>query len=186
MLPLGTLGLTGAVMYGSIKALRKLLGTEAKRPSWLKSPKLAGVAITPNGGSGTSPADHEVALDSADRSPSLLNYIVQDDEGRKLSIIALSGTTAAIHVALGLQAGLPLFIWNGAGFVAFVAGQYFVPQWTPYRGEIRDGFLAYTGTSIVAYFLVGGPAGLTSVVGMTTKLVEASLFALLWREEEGK
>lgn len=184
MLSLGTLGLTGAIMYGGVKALRTLLSPEAKRPTWLKSPKLAGVAVIPNAGSGASVADTEIVLDPADESSSFWNYMIQDEEGRKLSIVALSGTTAAIHIALGLQAGLPLFIWNGAGFVAFAASQYFVPQWEPYRGEIRDGFLAYTGTTIVAYFLVGGPAGLASVVGMTTKLVEAGLFALLWREAE--
>ncbi len=186
MLSLGTLGLTGVVMYGGIKALRKLVRPATKRPTWLKSSKLAGVAITPQGVSRANAVDQEIALDAVDGPASLVHYIVQDEEGRKLSILALSGTTAAIHIALGLQAGLPLFIWNGAGFVAFVAGQYFVPQWAPYRGEIRDGFLAYTGTTIVAYFLVGGPVGLTSLVGMTTKVIEAGLFALLWREEEGQ
>lgn len=181
MLSLGTLGLTSAVMYGGIKALRRFVFHEEKRPLWLKSPQPSAVAVAADGGSGA--VDIDVTSDPA-TGAALFNYIVHDQEGRKLSILALSGTTAALHILLGLQAGLPLFVWNGAGFVAFAAGQYFIPQLEPYRSEVRDGFLAYTGTTMVAYFLVNGAGGLTSVVGMTTKLVEAGLLALLWQEAE--
>lgn len=182
MLSLGTLGLTGAVMYGGIKALRRFVFHEEKRPLWLKLPQSSAVAVAAN--AGPDSVDTGVTIDLSNSTTTLFDYIVHDTEGRKLSIMALSGTTAALHILLGVQAGLPLFIWNGAGFVAFAAGQYFVPQLEPYRSEVRDGFLAYTGTTIVAYFLVNGAGGLTSVVGMTTKLVEAGLLALLWQEAE--
>lgn len=179
MLSLGTIGLTGAVMYGGIKAMRRFVFQDEKRPIWLKSPQPVTVAARADA-TGATTADVDLVADSS----GMFDYIVHDPEGRKLSIIALSGTTAALHILLGVQAGIPLFVWNGAGFVAFAAGQYFVPQLEPYRSEVRDGFLAYTGTTIVAYFLVNGAGGLTSVVGMTTKLVEAGLLALLWQEAE--
>lgn len=185
MLSLGALGLTGAVTYGGVKALRRLLGT-ASRPPWLQAAQPVAVAVTASGETVTMPVDLTMAAEPANRAAAMLNYVVQDEQGRKLSIIALSGTTAALHLLLGVQAGVPLFIWNGVGFVAFAAGQYFIPQLAPYRREVRDGFLAYTGTTVVAYFLVNGVGGLTSVVGMTTKLVEAGLIALLWNEAEAE
>lgn len=185
MLSLGTLGMTGAMIYGGVKAVRRLFGDKEKRPLWLKSAQPVAAGVIVDGESGQIPVDIEVVNEAARTPATFLNYVVQDEQGRKLSIIALSGTTAVLHVFLGLQAGIPIFIWNGAGFVAFAAGQYFVPELTPYRREVRDGFLAYTGTTIVAYFLVNGTSGLSSVIGMTTKLVEVALFALLWNEEEG-
>ncbi|MBV7329466.1 hypothetical protein KFU94_14685 [Chloroflexi bacterium TSY] len=178
MISLGTLGLTGALVYGGVKALRSLIVRKERRGEWLNTTSPAGATATPE------PAGTATVIEPIDRPASLLNYIVHDEQGRKQSILALSGTTTALHILLGLQWGTPIFIWNGAGFVAFAVAQYFVPQLAPYRREIRDGFIAYTGTTIVAYFLVRGPAGLTNVVGMTTKLVEAGLIALLWREEE--
>jgi len=183
MLSLGALGLTGAVTYGGVKALRRLLGS-GQRPLWLQAAQPAAVAVTASGETVVVPVEFEVAAEPANRAAAWRNYVVQDEQGRKLSIIALSGTTAAIHLLLGVQAGVPIFIWNGVGFVAFAAGQYFIPQLAPYRREVRDGFLAYTGTTMVVYFLVNGVGGLTNVVGMTTKLVEAGLIALLWNEAE--
>lgn len=182
MLSLGTIGLTGAVMYGGIKALRRYIFEGEKRPLWLRSPQP--VTVTAGTDAAGATVDAELSAESTGGTTALFDYVVHNEEGRKLSIIALSGTTAALHILLGVQAGIPLFVWNGAGFVAFAAGQYFVPQLEPYRREIRDGFLAYTGTTIVAYFLVNGAGGLISVVGMTTKVVEAGLLALLWQEAE--
>lgn len=185
MISLGTLGLTGALVYGGVKALRSLMVRKEKRGQWLRT-NFADVAATSEPVGASLPTDTAAVIDPKDRPTSLLNYIVHDKQGRKQSILALSATTAALHVLLGLQGGIPLFVWNGAGFVAFAVGQYFVPQLAPYHREVRDGFIAYTGTTIVAYFLVRGPAGLTDVVGMTTKLVEAGLITLLWREEENE
>lgn len=184
MLSLGTIGLTGAAMYGGIKALRRYVFQDEKRPLWLKSPQPMAVAAGADASAATATIDADLVTESAGSSAAIFDYVVHNEEGRKLSIIALSGTTAALHILLGVQAGIPLFVWNGAGFVAFAAGQYFVPQLEPYRRDVRDGFLAYTGTTIVAYFLVNGAGGFVSVVGMTTKLVEAGLLALLWQEAE--
>lgn len=185
MLSLGALGLTGAVTYGGVKAFRRLLGS-GRRPPWLQAAQPVAVAVTASGETVSVPVTLEIAAEPANRAEALLTYVVQDEQGRKLSIIALSGTTAALHILLGLQAGVPIFILNGVGFVAFAASQYLIPPLEPYRRELRDGFLAYTGTTVVAYFLVNGVGGLTSVVGMTTKLVEAGLIALLWNEAEAE
>lgn len=180
---LGLFAATGGALYGSVKALR--FWQNGERPLWLKEAKLATVPATGEGGAATSDATVGTVVFAADQpqDATLVNFLRYDKEARKVSVITLTGATALIHIALGLQAGLPLFVWNGAGFIAFVAGQYFTPQLEPYRAEVRDAFIAYSGTTIVAYFLLQGSAGLLNPVGMTTKLIEAGLIGLLWHEE---
>lgn len=173
MISLGMLAITGGALYGSVKALRFWLHRE--QPLWLREAHLAGATVT---------GESDVVFEAVDEgAASVVRYMVYNEQGRKLSIITLTSATALIHILLGLQGGIPLFIWNGAGFMAFLAGQYFTPELTPYHAEVRDGFIAYTGTTIVAYFLANGSVGLLAPVGMTTKLIEAGLIGLLWHEE---
>lgn len=183
MISLGLLAATGGALYGGVKALR--FWQNGERPIWLKEAKLATVPVTGEGNVATAtPAVGNVVFAADEpRDATLVNFLRYDNAARQVSVITLTGATALIHIALGLQAGIPLFVWNGAGFIAFLAGQYFTPQLEPYRAEVRDGFIAYSGTTIVAYFLLQGSAGLLNPVGMTTKLIEAGLIGLLWHEE---
>jgi len=183
MMSLGLLAATGGALYGSVKALR--FWQTGERPLWLKETKLAAVPVAGEGGAPVADAIGGAAGLTVE-TPSdatLVNFLRYDKEARKVAVITLTGATALIHIALGLQAGLPLFVWNGAGFIALLAGQYFTPQLEPYRAEVRDGFIAYSGTTIVAYFLLQGSAGLLNPVGLTTKVIEAGLIGLLWHEE---
>jgi hypothetical protein len=183
MISFSLLAVTGGALYGSVKALRFWQNRE--RPLWLREAQLAAATVTVEGDTaGGAPLAGAVVVE-ADKEgmAALTHYLLYNKEGRKLSIITLTGSTALIHIVLGLQTGIPLFIWNGAGFIAFLAGQYFTPQLEPYRAEVRDGFIAYSGTTIVAYFLLNGAAGLLNPVGMTTKVIEAGLIGLLWQEE---
>jgi len=184
MISLGTLAITGGALYGSVKALR--FWRRGERPLWLKEARLAGATVAIEGGqaAGDVRATGDALFEAVDeQASSVVNYVLHDAQGRKTAVITLASATALIHLLLGLQAGIPLFVWNGAGFVAFLAGQYFTPDLAPYRAEVRDGFIAYTGTTIVAYFLSTGSAGLLAPVGMSTKLIEAGLIGLLWHEE---
>lgn len=183
MISLGLLAATGGALYGSVKALR--FWQTGERPLWLKEAGLASVPVTGEVSASTADAAVGTAAFPAEgvRDATLVNFLRYDKEARKVSVITLTGATALIHIALGLQAGLPLFVWNGAGFIALLAGQYFTPQLEPYRAEVRDGFIAYSGTTIVAYFLLQGSAGLLNPVGLTTKVIEAGLIGLLWHEE---
>lgn len=174
MISLGTLAITGGALYGSVKALR--FWQHRHRPLWLREARLASATVASEGDGVFEAVDEGAAA--------TVRYMVYNEQGRKFSIITLTSATALIHILLGLQGGIPLFVWNGAGFVAFLAGQYFTPELTAYRAEVRDGFIAYTGTTIVAYFLANGSAGLLAPVGVTTKLIEAGLIGLLWHEEE--
>ena len=90
----------------------------------------------------------------------------------------LAMTTGALY-----EGEISLFIWNGAGFVAFLAGQYFAPELAPYRAEVRDGIIAYTGITSVAYLLLQGVSALLSPLDMTTNLIEAGIIGLLWHEK---
>lgn len=184
MISLGTLAMTTGALYGGVKALR--FWQHRERPLWLREPQLAYATVTE---APPQTTDHVTAYRpmvteaSAAGPATIVDYMVYNEQGRKLSVITLTGATALIHIVLGVQGGIPLFIWNGAGFVAFLAGQYFTPELEPYRAEVRDGFIAYTGTTIVAYFLLQGSSGLLSPLGMTTKLIEAGLIGLLWHEK---
>lgn len=184
MISLGTLAMTTGALYGGVKALR--FWKHRERPLWLREPQLAYATVAE---ASLQTADH-VTIDrslvseaSVTGPAAVVHDLVYNEQGRKLSVITLTGATALIHIVLGLQGGIPLFIWNGAGFVAFLAGQYFAPELDPYRAEVRDGFIAYTGTTIVAYFLLQGSSGLRSPLGMTTKLIEAGIIGLLWHEK---
>ena len=183
MISLGLLAATGGALYGSVKALR--FWQQGERPLWLKEAKLAAVPATEGSSAATAASEANPGAFSVDqtRDATLVNFLCYDKEARKFSVITLTGATALIHIALGLQAGIPLFVWNGAGFIALLAGQYFTPQLEPYRAEVRDGFIAYSGATIVAYFLLQGAAGLFNPVGITTKVIEAGLIGLLWHEE---
>lgn len=184
MISLATLAITGGALYGSVKALR--FWQYRERPLWLREARLAGVTVAAAGGdlADNTVSNSNVIFEAVDEgAASVIHYMVYNEQGRKVAVITLTSATALIHILLGLQGGIPLFIWNGAGFVAFLAGQYFTPELAPYRSEVRDGFIAYTGTTIVAYFLANGPAGLLTPVGITTKLIEAGLIGLLWHEE---
>ena len=103
--------------------------------------------------------------------------VLANEEAREQTIISLTGTTTAIHLLLGLHANVPLFIVSGAGFVVLVAGRYALPD---HKVMIDDAFMAYTGTTVAAYFASLGMASLFNPMGLVTKLVELGLLSALW------
>ena len=164
-----TLALTGAVLYGGIKLLRRRFqATDAVPPIMVTAP--AADAPTP-------------AIPFL--PPHALQTLVANDGLRKVAIVALTGATAVTHIGLGLQLPYALFVWNGVGYAVLLAGHYAVPQLASQRGETRDLLAAYTGTTIVAYFVQRGVTGLLDPTGMTNKVIELGLLGLLWFEKIG-
>ncbi|MFZ4655718.1 MAG: hypothetical protein ACOYNY_01815 [Caldilineaceae bacterium] len=161
---LTTLAVTGAALYGGWKLLRRSFPPAAPQ---------------------TAAATHAAAAEIPFvGTPAWLTAVVHNNGMRQAAIITLTGATSAIHIALGLQLPYALFVWNGVGYALLLAGHYAVPQLAPYRGETRDLLAAYTGTTIVAYFVQRGVVGLLDPSGVSNKLIEGALLGLLWFEQE--
>lgn len=183
---LTTLAVTGAAFYGSVKFLRNRAQKQAQ-PMVVNA---ATVERDQSSGS-TTPIEPDVIAPSGKATPPIrqwriLNRFTTDPALRKTSILALGGATSLTHIALGLQYSSALFIWNGVGYATLLAANYAMPRLASYRNKSRDLLMAYTGTTIVAYFLQQGLLGLTSPVGMVNKAVELSMLSLLWFEPDTK
>ena len=105
------------------------------------------------------------------------------DELRSLNaqsyrIMGLALLTGLIHLFLGIQGPIPIFILNGLGFIALVAALYLVPQLAHFRTHIRWALATYTAVTIIAYFVVNQQP-LDSGFGLLTKAVELILLLLL-------
>ncbi|MEJ7842821.1 MAG: hypothetical protein WKF95_13740 [Rubrobacter sp.] len=95
----------------------------------------------------------------------------------RLGVIALTLTTAIIHLYLG-SLGLPLFVLNGLGYLALLAALYLpIPQLTPYRSTIRWVLVGYTALTIVLWLVITG--GASTTIGYIDKIVEVLLIILL-------
>lgn len=97
---------------------------------------------------------------------------------RQVAIIALTGATATIHIALGT----PLFILNGVGYLALLGAHLAVPDRESYRTYTRNALLGYTGVTVIGYFALQGVAGFTDPLGVLNKLIELGLLNVLWED----
>ena len=102
-----------------------------------------------------------------------------------LGIIILTILTALIHLFLGIGSlgdgffGV-IFILNGLGYLALLAGLYFLPQLAGQRALIRWALLGFTAVTIILYFAFNWP-DVWGVMGLLTKAIEIALVVLLWR-----
>ena len=99
----------------------------------------------------------------------------------QLGIIVLTIATAAIHFFLAAQPDEDMRIWfflNGLGYVALLAALY-VPQLIQFHTIVRWALIAYTAITIVAWLILGQPY---DTLGVTTKVIEVALIALLFVE----
>jgi len=94
-------------------------------------------------------------------------------------IILLTVATAVIHLYLGIRFSGPLFILNGIGYLALLAGLY-LPQFSNYRSIIRWALILFTATTIIAWVIVARAQ--PSPLGIADKLIEAALIVLLFIE----
>lgn len=103
----------------------------------------------------------------------------------KTGVIVLTVITALIHLVLGVGQ-LPgpfgiVFVLNGLGYLALLAGLYFIPQVAHMRSMIRWVLLGYTAVTFLGYFILN-PDAFSSPLGLFDKAVELILMVLLWME----
>ncbi|MCB0034139.1 MAG: hypothetical protein KDE51_08975 [Anaerolineales bacterium] len=103
----------------------------------------------------------------------------------KTGVIVLTVITALIHLVLGVgQLPNPfgiVFVLNGLGYLALMAGLYFVPQVANMRSQIRWALLGFTAVTFLGYFILNQDA-FSSPLGLFDKVVELALMVLLWME----
>lgn len=105
--------------------------------------------------------------------------------GPQKTIAGLTIATALIHIVLGALAGgtfLILFLLNGLGYLALLAGLYFLPQLAGQRALIRWVFLAFTAVTIILYFVFNW-SDIWSPMGIVDKIIELVLLVLLWQDK---
>ena len=105
--------------------------------------------------------------------------------GSATFITLLTLTTALIHIFLGINGGLSLmpedglnilFVLNGMGYLYLVVAVFWTPNFLKDRNPLlRRVFIGYVLITIVLYFVINGAEGLTSPLGMFTKVVEVLL-----------
>ncbi|MEM7335367.1 MAG: hypothetical protein AAF490_25035 [Chloroflexota bacterium] len=107
-------------------------------------------------------------------------------DNKQWAVVALVVITALMHIVLGVPFitdifGI-IFILNGIGYLALVAGLYFLPQFADRRGLIRWILLGYTAVTIILYFAFNPPSTYEPV-GLINKAVEIGIVVLLWLEK---
>ena len=102
-------------------------------------------------------------------------------------IIVLTVVTAVIHLILGagfLPDTLAIaFVLNGLGYLALLAGIYFIPQMAAQAAMLKKVLLGFTAVTIVLYFVMNGGAAFSNIMGLVDKVVEVALVAVLWRDQ---
>ena len=96
----------------------------------------------------------------------------------QIGIIVLALSTALIHLflaTLGPATFTVLFLLNGIGYIVLTVC-LFLPRFARHRRLIHWLFIAYTATTILAYFVIGQ----ISTLGLVTKLIEVLLIILLF------
>jgi hypothetical protein len=106
----------------------------------------------------------------------------------QIVIIVLALATAAIHfsrAAADVEIST-LFILNGAGYLALVAGMYLpVAALQRFRPQVRWVLIGYTALTVVLYLVWGGMSGeWVAPLGPIDKVIEIAMLALLWREKQ--
>ncbi|MEZ4592521.1 MAG: hypothetical protein R3D55_15460 [Chloroflexota bacterium] len=104
---------------------------------------------------------------------------------RQKAIAGLTVATALIHIVLGVMAGgsfMIIFLLNGLGYLALLAGLYFLPQLAGQRSLVRWAFLGFTAVTFILYFAFNWP-DIWNPMGLVDKAIELILIIFLWQEK---
>jgi len=104
---------------------------------------------------------------------------------KQYGIIGLTIATAIIHLIVGVinfPNGGILFVLNGIGYAALIAGLYFVPQLADRRSMVRWVLIGFTAVTFILYFVFNWP-DIWSPMGILDKIIELVLIVLLWMEK---
>ena len=104
---------------------------------------------------------------------------------RQKAIVGLTIVTALIHIVLGVMSGgsfMIIFLLNGLGYLALLAGLYFLPQLAGQRSLVRWALLGFTAVTFILYFVFNWP-DIWSPMGLVDKVIELILIVFLWQEK---
>jgi len=104
----------------------------------------------------------------------------------KQTITILTILTAVIHLAIAFSPLNVLFILNGLGYLALLAGFAYLPQLASQRSLIRWLFMGFTTLTIILYFVLQGSGAFSNVLGLGTKAIELALLLFLWHSLDTK
>lgn len=97
-------------------------------------------------------------------------------------VIVLTLITAIVHlIVLNLGGLQPMFIANGLGYLALLAA---LVRKFPAGQErlVHYALMAYATVTILAWYMVNGAEGFSSVLGVGTKVVELLLIVFVWQD----
>ena len=177
MISLTAIAISGGAIYAGLQVYDRIRGVKQKpwlMPSQNKEPQVVDIVDSQTTMSETEGLQSEEPLTSM----STTYRIAGVDLDRRTAIVVLTATTSIIHVTLAR----PLMVLNGIGSALLLIPHYFTPQLEPYRHETRDTLIAYTVVTFVGFYVVKDVALWFTPIGITCKLVEAGMLALLWHE----
>ena len=102
----------------------------------------------------------------------------------QITLIVLTAITALIHFERAIQDPdiRIMFILNGLGYFALLAA-FYLPMLQRFHNAVRWTFIAYTGVTILLYFVWVAMSGEWTIpLGPIAKIVEAAMIVILWRE----
>jgi hypothetical protein len=132
-----------------------------------------------------SPTDANPALPGG-RGIGMSNVSLPYDGGlaKDVAITLLASATALIHLKVGLVRQSTSLLVNGLGYSGILAGLNVTSKGSENYHIMRYALMAYTALTIGAYFWVFGGGAFAYMLGLTTKLIEVALIALLWMEAD--
>jgi hypothetical protein len=96
------------------------------------------------------------------------------DTAIRIGVVVLTLMAAIVHLSLLFPD--PVFILNGIGYLALLAGLYLpVPRLVPHRRVVRWALLGYATLTILAWVAIGE----RTLLGYSTTAGEVALIALL-------
>ncbi len=99
------------------------------------------------------------------------------DIALQIGIVLFALGTALIHFSLDFPD--PVFILNGLGYLALLAGLYLpLPQLAHHRNAVRWTLIGYAALTILLWILLGD----RTAIGYTAKAIEVALITLLLLE----
>lgn len=107
----------------------------------------------------------------------------------QIGIIILTLATACIHLYRGLLLGAPglrpfplLFYLNCLGYLALLAGLYFIPHFARFHRAMRWTLICYAALTIILWFLI--TQARPNILAYIDKPVELALIVLLLIEDQ--
>jgi hypothetical protein len=102
----------------------------------------------------------------------------------QITILILGLITAFVHFGLFVRSGAVIMLLNSLGYLGLLVLYFVRFDFLPLKREwIRWAFIGFTAITFVAFFASWGMKSFSQPLGLVTKLVEAVLIFMLWRQK---